>query len=96
MRAVRLISFRIDEGPPRAGICDGETVHDTGLGMRDLLARGVDRARPISQHPRAAVQPLPAVPDPGKIMCIGRNYREHAAEQGAEAPAQPLVFAKYR
>ena len=95
MRAVRLISFRIDEGPPRAGICDGEIVHDTGLGMRDLLARGIDRVRPISRHPRAAVQPLPAVPDPGKIMCIGRNYREHATEQGAEAPAQPLVFAKY-
>jgi 2-keto-4-pentenoate hydratase/2-oxohepta-3-ene-1,7-dioic acid hydratase in catechol pathway len=95
VRAVRLISFRIDEGPPRAGICDGEIVHDTGLGMRDLLARGLDRARPISQHPRSTVQPLPAVPDPCKIMCIGRNYREHAAEQGAEAPAQPLVFAKY-
>jgi 2-keto-4-pentenoate hydratase/2-oxohepta-3-ene-1,7-dioic acid hydratase in catechol pathway len=95
VRAVRLISFRIDHGPPRAGICDGEIVHDTGLGMRDLLARGIDRARPVSQHPRAAVQRLPAVPDPGKIMCIGRNYREHAAEQGAEAPADPLVFAKY-
>jgi 2-keto-4-pentenoate hydratase/2-oxohepta-3-ene-1,7-dioic acid hydratase in catechol pathway len=92
---MRLLSFCVDEGPPRAGICDGEIVHDTGLAMRDLLARGIDRARPVAQHPRAAVQPLPAVPDPGKIMCIGRNYREHAEEQGAEAPADPLVFAKF-
>ena len=92
---MRMLSFSLDDGPPRAGICDGELVHDTGLGMRDVLMRGLDRARPVTAHPRSAVQPLPAVPDPGKIMCIGRNYREHAAEQGAEAPAEPLVFAKY-
>src|SRR3954471_11673160 len=28
-------------------------------------------------------------------MCIGRNYRDHAAEQDVEAPKAPLVFAKY-
>lgn len=92
---MRMLSFSLDDGPPRAGICDGEVVHDTGLSMRDVLTRGIDKARPVTAHPRSAVQPLPAVPDPGKIMCIGRNYREHAAEQGAEAPAEPLVFAKY-
>ncbi len=95
MQAVRLISFSIDGGPARAGICDGELVRDTGLPMRELLARGARGVRPVADHPRAGVQPLPAVPDPGKIMCIGRNYREHAAEQGAEAPEAPLVFAKY-
>jgi 2-keto-4-pentenoate hydratase/2-oxohepta-3-ene-1,7-dioic acid hydratase in catechol pathway len=92
---VRLISFSIDGGPARAGICDGELVRDTGLPMRDLLARGPRSVQPVAEHPRAGVQVLPAVPDPGKIMCIGRNYREHAAEQGAEAPEAPLVFAKY-
>lgn len=40
-----------------------------------------------------------ALPDgrdlqPGKILCIGRNYAAHAAEMGAEAPSQPLVFLK--
>jgi 2-keto-4-pentenoate hydratase/2-oxohepta-3-ene-1,7-dioic acid hydratase in catechol pathway len=92
---VRLISFTIDGGPPRAGICDGELVRDTGLSMRELLARGPASVRTVAEHPRAGIEPLPAVPDPGKIMCIGRNYREHAAEQGAEAPEAPLVFAKY-
>jgi 2-keto-4-pentenoate hydratase/2-oxohepta-3-ene-1,7-dioic acid hydratase in catechol pathway len=92
---VRLLSFSLDDGPPRAGICDGELVRDTGLPMRELLARGASAARPIAEHRRAAVQPLPAVPDPGKIMCIGRNYREHAQEQDVEAPEHPLVFAKY-
>ena len=41
-----------------------------------------------------AVTLLPPVPDPSKILCIGRNYREHAEEQSVEAPKQPLVFAK--
>jgi 2-keto-4-pentenoate hydratase/2-oxohepta-3-ene-1,7-dioic acid hydratase in catechol pathway len=31
---------------------------------------------------------------PGKIICVGRNYREHAREMGNEVPAQPLIFMK--
>jgi len=37
---------------------------------------------------------LPPVPRPGKIVAIGRNYREHVDEEQAEAPTAPLVFAK--
>jgi 5-carboxymethyl-2-hydroxymuconate isomerase len=32
---------------------------------------------------------------PGKIVCVGLNYRDHAAEQGTELPAAPLLFAKW-
>lgn len=31
---------------------------------------------------------------PGKILCVGRNYREHAKEMGNEVPGTPLVFLK--
>lgn len=31
---------------------------------------------------------------PGKIVCVGRNYRDHAKEMGNEVPAQPLLFLK--
>src|SRR5580693_5911692 len=31
---------------------------------------------------------------PGKIICVGRNYREHAAELGNEVPKEPLLFFK--
>jgi len=31
---------------------------------------------------------------PSKIVCIGRNYREHAAELGNEVPSEPLIFLK--
>jgi 2-keto-4-pentenoate hydratase/2-oxohepta-3-ene-1,7-dioic acid hydratase in catechol pathway len=32
---------------------------------------------------------------PGKIVCVGLNYRDHAEEQGAEIPKEPLLFAKW-
>ena len=35
------------------------------------------------------------IPRPGKIVCVGLNYKDHAEEQGAELPAAPLLFAKF-
>jgi 2,4-didehydro-3-deoxy-L-rhamnonate hydrolase len=35
------------------------------------------------------------IPRPGKIVCVGLNYRDHAEEQGAELPSAPLLFAKF-
>jgi 2-keto-4-pentenoate hydratase/2-oxohepta-3-ene-1,7-dioic acid hydratase in catechol pathway len=34
------------------------------------------------------------IPRPGKIICVGRNYAEHAREFGSEAPTQPIFFLK--
>jgi 2-keto-4-pentenoate hydratase/2-oxohepta-3-ene-1,7-dioic acid hydratase in catechol pathway len=33
--------------------------------------------------------------EPAKIVCVGLNYRDHAAEQGIELPKEPLLFAKF-
>ena len=38
------------------------------------------------------VAPLPI---PGKIVCVGLNYKEHAAEGGRPAPTRPLLFSKF-
>jgi len=43
--------------------------------------------------PLADVQLLPLVA-PSKIVCVGRNYREHAAELGNKMPDEPLLFLK--
>ncbi len=32
---------------------------------------------------------------PGKIICVGLNYSDHAAEQGVKPPASPVIFSKY-
>jgi 2-keto-4-pentenoate hydratase/2-oxohepta-3-ene-1,7-dioic acid hydratase in catechol pathway len=56
-----------------------------------------ERAAP----PAAAFEPMPlgqlelmAPVAPSKIVCIGRNYRDHAAELGNEVPKEPLLFLK--
>ena len=36
-----------------------------------------------------------AGPAPGKIIAVGRNYHEHAAEEGQTAPADPILFTKF-
>ncbi|HET6574468.1 MAG TPA: fumarylacetoacetate hydrolase family protein [Fimbriiglobus sp.] len=42
-----------------------------------------------------AVKLLPPVPDPGKVLCIGLNYRDHAIEGGQPIPTEPVLFAKF-
>jgi 2-keto-4-pentenoate hydratase/2-oxohepta-3-ene-1,7-dioic acid hydratase in catechol pathway len=51
------------------------------------------RTRRIEAIPLAQAVLLPPV-RPSKIVCIGRNYREHAAELGHEVPKEPLLFLK--
>ncbi|WP_061297129.1 fumarylacetoacetate hydrolase family protein [Herbidospora cretacea] len=64
---------------------------------------GLDRVREaLSGDPLPGLRELdqdglrigPAVARPGKIVCIGLNYRDHAEESGAAVPAEPVVFMK--
>ncbi len=52
---------------------------------------GIEAAEPAVGLARAVL--LPPV-RPSKIVCVGRNYREHAAELGNPMPAEPLLFLK--
>jgi 2-keto-4-pentenoate hydratase/2-oxohepta-3-ene-1,7-dioic acid hydratase in catechol pathway len=51
----------------------------------------------IAERGRALedVEMLAPVPRPGKVIAIGRNYADHATEQGLEPPPAPLIFAKW-
>jgi 2-keto-4-pentenoate hydratase/2-oxohepta-3-ene-1,7-dioic acid hydratase in catechol pathway len=53
-------------------------------------ARIGETGRPIDE-----ADLLGPVPRPGKVVAIGRNYREHAEEEGADPPGAPLIFAKW-
>lgn len=72
--------------------------------VRALLEAGLveDLAGRIAESPATDgislddVSLLPPVPDPDKIICIGLNYRQHAAEAGREPPDSPTFFAKFR
>lgn len=73
--------------------------------MRGLLAGGpkdLARARRAveasgARHAfgRAEIDLLPPIPDPSKIICIGLNYRDHAAEVKLDLPEHVTVFAKW-
>lgn len=41
------------------------------------------------------VRLLPPIPRPGKILCIGLNYKDHAAESNSPLPERPLLFSKF-
>lgn len=43
----------------------------------------------------AAVRLRAPLPQPGKIICVGQNYRDHVLEQNAEMPERPILFAKF-
>jgi 2-keto-4-pentenoate hydratase/2-oxohepta-3-ene-1,7-dioic acid hydratase in catechol pathway len=55
--------------------------------LEDVPTRRMD-------HLPLAEATLLAPVSPSKIVCVGRNYREHAAELGNEVPAEPLIFFK--
>ena len=61
--------------------------HVSGGDIEGLPSRRMDRI------PFADAVLLAPV-EPSKIVCVGRNYREHAAELGNEVPAEPLLFFK--
>jgi 2-keto-4-pentenoate hydratase/2-oxohepta-3-ene-1,7-dioic acid hydratase in catechol pathway len=50
---------------------------------------------PASQGSVDGLTPRPAVARPGKVICVGLNYRDHLAEQKVEQPPRPLIFAKF-
>ena len=58
-------------------------------------AEEVRAAVPMGNVGWAEVTPLPVVPRPAKVMCIGLNYVRHIEEVGATRPDYPTVFAKY-
>lgn len=53
-------------------------------------AGGGETARELAFEPDRLLAPV----TPGKIVCVGRNYRAHARELGNEVPSQPLLFLK--
>lgn len=72
---------------PRAGILEGDRIAEI---QGELWG---NRERTGKSWQLNAVKLLPPS-TPSKIVCVGRNYAEHAKELGNEAPKQPLIFFK--
>ncbi len=98
---MKLVAFATPDGsaPPRLGILDGERVHPlsgTDADLRSVLDRDTNRLEAADEAlDLAAVRLLAPLPRPGKIICVGLNYRDHCREQDIEEPAYPMLFAKF-
>jgi 2-keto-4-pentenoate hydratase/2-oxohepta-3-ene-1,7-dioic acid hydratase in catechol pathway len=64
----------------------GAVLSDTGLAM----LRGLDASALPEVDPSSRLGPC--VAGTGKIVCIGLNYSDHAAETGAQVPPEPIIF----
>jgi len=70
-------------------------VRDTGVAFGVLRADGTVDRDDGTVVPVGDLTPAPAVPRPGKIVCVGLNYRDHCDEQGIPYPDRPMLFAKF-
>jgi acylpyruvate hydrolase len=94
---MRLATLRIPGGTTAVRV-DGDTGVELGVpDVGALLARPGWRAlAEAGDGPRHLLGDLaPVVPRPGKIICVGLNYRNHILEMGRELPEYPTLFAKF-
>ena len=93
----------------RLAVVDGDQIVDINRAVPDVpadvraaLAGGVDLVAAgrraldanVERQPLAAVALAPVVPEPGKTVCLGLNYYDHAAESGREKPVYPWFFLR--
>lgn len=74
------------------GIVDDISSQALGDGLLDRIRQSDIGALPLI--PASGVRFGPPVADVGKIICIGLNYTDHAAEVGLDLPGEPTVFMK--
>jgi 2-keto-4-pentenoate hydratase/2-oxohepta-3-ene-1,7-dioic acid hydratase in catechol pathway len=107
---MKLVSFK-NAGESHFGLVKEGRVVDltTRLPYRDLIdfiSHGtLEQALDVSANAEGEyrfddLHLLPVIPNPGKIFCIGLNYKDHVAEAdkklgGREVPQKPMVFARY-
>ena len=96
---MRLATIRTEYGTTAARLDGDVLVPLDAADVGEMLASGDEG--PGRQREGAALVPVaeadfaPVVPRPGKVICVGLNYREHILETGRELPAYPTLFAKF-
>ncbi|CAJ0700664.1 fumarylacetoacetate hydrolase family protein [Ralstonia holmesii] len=63
--------------------------------LAHLRTLDISRLPTVDGTPQAGLRLGACVGNVGKFICIGLNYSDHAAETGAEVPAEPVVFGKW-
>jgi 2,4-diketo-3-deoxy-L-fuconate hydrolase len=99
---MKLIRFG-EPGNERPGLLQADGVVDLGLHFKDIPDIGqtffeegwIQRVSRLKASGRELIERLgPPIPHPSKIICLGKNYVEHAREGGFDVPEAPLLFCK--
>ncbi|MET1043390.1 MAG: fumarylacetoacetate hydrolase family protein [Microbacteriaceae bacterium] len=100
-------TYRIAGGEPTWGIADDDRLYDlgpSGLALAPTLTEAIrmgifgetgERWRDAPSVAIDDVEFLAVIPDPGKVICVGVNYRSHRDETGKADPAGPTVFTRF-
>ncbi|WP_180899034.1 fumarylacetoacetate hydrolase family protein [Martelella soudanensis] len=101
---MKLCSFA-SSGTESYGLVTGAGIVDLGKRLPEKTLRAFltagDPARAAifendtPDHAFDAVEHLPVIPDPDKIICVGLNYHAHVVETGREETVNPVLFARY-
>ncbi|MEO6944923.1 MAG: fumarylacetoacetate hydrolase family protein [Lacisediminihabitans sp.] len=86
---MKIARFSINGGDPRFGIVDDD---ELVVLAGDPMFSGLDTTG--ERVPLSAAKLLAPVIPRSKVVAVGKNYLEHAAEMGGEAPKEPLLFLK--
>jgi 2-keto-4-pentenoate hydratase/2-oxohepta-3-ene-1,7-dioic acid hydratase in catechol pathway len=83
---VRIVRVARPDGPAFGVVTGDHVALLDGHPFADV--RVTDQVAPLDKVPLLA----PIIPS--KVLCVGKNYADHAAEMGGEVPAEPLIFSK--
>ncbi|MFL6058609.1 MAG: fumarylacetoacetate hydrolase family protein [Rubrobacteraceae bacterium] len=97
---MKLVTYSAGSGAPKVGYIEDGGIQPLGDGsLLEYIVhgRGPDRRPSEASEPVALEEASlhPPIARPEKIVAIGLNYEDHAAETGAEIPDKPVVFTKY-
>jgi acylpyruvate hydrolase len=101
---MRLLTLRLTAGTEARTTAvrqDGDTLteipgfSDVGALLQDPAWETTAAAANGATHAAEGADLAAVVPSPGKIICVGHNYRNHIKEMGREVPEYPTLFAKY-
>jgi len=85
----------VEHAPELDGICDvGSLLHAGSHAMTTVRSLDAEHA-PGGTLRSADLHWAPPITKPSKLICIGLNYRAHAAEGGDPLPTRPIIFAKF-
>ncbi|MFL6010108.1 MAG: fumarylacetoacetate hydrolase family protein [Rubrobacteraceae bacterium] len=97
---MKLVTYSTGGGAPKVGYIEDGEIQPLGDGsLLEYIVHGRSpERRPSEAGETVALEEAslhPPIARPEKIVAIGLNYEDHAAETGAEIPDKPVVFTKY-